>query len=143
MKSKRGTYLIIIQAGKPKEIVQVGVTSERQPGPASKVQEKEIGGKKFKLDTSICQKLQKKIVEVISKHMDAFAWSSADMPEIDPDFLCHRLTMDEKVRPVVQKKRKFNEERRLIIREETRKLLNVGHKREIQYPEWLANVVLV
>jgi len=33
--------------------------------------------------------------------MDAFAWSSADMPEIDPDFLCHRLIMDEKVRPVV------------------------------------------
>jgi len=65
------------------------------------------------------------------------------MPGIDPDFMGHRLTMNEKVRSVVQKRRKFNEERRLIIREETQKLLKVGHIRLIQYPEWLANVVLV
>jgi len=44
--------------------------------------------------------------------MDAFAWSSSDMPGIYPDFLCDRLIMDEKVRLVVQKRRKFNEERR-------------------------------
>jgi len=51
--------------------------------------------------------------------------------------------MDEKVRPVVQRRRKFNEERHLIIREETHKLLKADHIREIQYPEWLTNVVLV
>ena len=39
--------------------------------------------------------------------------------------------------------KKFNEDKRLIIREKTQKLLDVGHVREIQYPEWLANVVLV
>jgi len=65
------------------------------------------------------------------------------MPGIDLDFLCHRLTMDEKVRPVIQRRRKLNEERRLIIKEQTQKLLKAGHIREIQYPEWLANVVLV
>ena len=51
--------------------------------------------------------------------------------------------LDPKVRPVWQKRRKFNEERRLVVQEETRKLLSVGHIREIQYPKWLANVVLV
>jgi len=65
------------------------------------------------------------------------------MPGIDPDFLCHQLTMDEKVKLVVQRRSKFNEEKRLVIREETRKLMASGHIREIQYPEWLANVVLV
>ena len=65
------------------------------------------------------------------------------MPGIDPDFLCHRLRMDPQVRPVRQRRRKFNEERRQVIKEETRKLLSVDHIREIQYPEWLANVVLV
>ncbi|XP_068476980.1 uncharacterized protein [Phaseolus vulgaris] len=39
--------------------------------------------------------------------------------------------------------RKFNEERRLVVQEDTKKLLSAGHIREIQYPEWLANVVLV
>ena len=80
---------------------------------------------------------------VISCHLDAFAWSASDMPGIDPDFLCHHITMDSKVRPVRQRRRKFNEERRLVIQEETKKLLIAGHIREIQYPEWLANVVLV
>jgi len=51
--------------------------------------------------------------------------------------------MDAKVRPVRQRRRKFNKERCLIVKEETQKLLSAGHIREIQYPEWLANVVLV
>jgi len=51
--------------------------------------------------------------------------------------------MDAKVRPVRQRRRKFNEERRLVMKEETKKLLSARHIREIQYPEWLANVVLV
>jgi len=51
--------------------------------------------------------------------------------------------MDATVRPVRQRRRKFNEERRLVVKEETQKLLSAGHIREIQYPKWLANVVLV
>jgi len=51
--------------------------------------------------------------------------------------------MDPQVRPVRQRRRKFNEERHQVVREETGKLLKDGHIREIQYPEWLANVVLV
>jgi len=84
-----------------------------------------------------------RIADVISVNMNAFAWSSADMPGIDPDFLCHRLNMDEKVKLVVQGRRKLNEEKRFVIRKETGKLVAVGHIQEIQYPEWLANVVLV
>jgi len=51
--------------------------------------------------------------------------------------------MDPKVRPVRQRRRNFNDDRRQVIREETQKLLSVGHIREIQYPKWLENVVLV
>jgi len=55
------------------------------------------------------------------------------MPGIDPDFLCHHLTMNPKVRPVRQRRRKFNEERHLVVQEETKKLLSAGLIREIQY----------
>ena len=51
--------------------------------------------------------------------------------------------MNAKVRPVRQRRRKFNEERCLVVKEKTQKLLSARHIREIQYPEWLANVVLV
>ena len=77
------------------------------------------------------------------RHLDAFAWFASDMPGIDPDFLCHRLTMDPQVQPFHHRRRKFNKERHQVVREETEKLLKAGHIREIQYLEWLANVVLV
>jgi len=44
---------------------------------------------------------------------------------------------------VLQRQRKFNDDRGQVIREETHKLMSVAHIREVQYPEWLANVVLV
>jgi len=130
----------------PREEGNVGVSRaesarERRPVPVESLVERQIGGKTFKLGRSLEREERDQVAEVISRHLDAFAWTSSDMPGIDPDFLCHHLTMDPKVRPVCQR-RKFNEERRLIIREETKKLLSAGHIREIQYPEWLANVVL-
>jgi len=96
--------------------------------------EREIGGKTFKLGKPLGQAAQDQIVEVIARHLEAFAWSASDMPGIEPDFLCHRLTMDPQVRPVRQRRRKFNEERRQVIKEETKKLLSASHIREIQYP---------
>jgi len=89
------------------------------------------------------QEAQDQIAKVIAWHLNAFAWSASDMLGIDPDFLCHRLTMDLQVRPICQRRRKFNDERRLVIGQETQKMLDVGHIREIQYLEWLANTVLV
>jgi len=70
------------------------IIREDRPEPAEGVVEKEIGGKMFKLGHSLSKESQDQVVRVIARHLDAFAWSSADMPGIDPDFLCHRLTMD-------------------------------------------------
>jgi len=67
----------------------------------------------------MCKELEDKIADVISENVNVFAWSSIDMLGIDPYFLCHLLTTDEKVKPVVQRRRKFNEDKRLIIREKT------------------------
>jgi len=116
---------------------------DRRPQPIDNVVEKQIGGKVFKLGRLLSLEEQDEVAAVISRHLDAFAWTAADMSGIDPDFLCHHLTMDAKVRPVRQRRRKFNKERCLVVKEETQKLLSAGHIKEIQYPEWLANVILV
>jgi len=124
-------------------VAHAEVAREKRPEPVENVVERQIGGRTFRLGRRLSQEEQDQVVAVISRHLDAFAWSALDMPGIDPDFLCHNLTMDSKVHPVRKRRRKFNEERRLVIQKETKKLLNAGHVREIQYPEWLANVVLV
>ena len=66
--------------------------------------ERQIGDKTFKLGRFLSQGEQDERAKVISRHLDAFAWSASDMPGIDPDFLCHHLSMDATVRHVRQRK---------------------------------------
>jgi len=118
LKNRGGTYTIAIQAGDAEWIAEADVLNKRRLELAGEVQERDIKGKKFKLGTSLCKELEDKIADVISENMNAFARSSADMLGIDRDFLCHQVNMDERVKPMVQRRRKFNEDKHLIIREE-------------------------
>jgi len=143
LKTKRGVFVVTTQPPREEGITRAEIAREKRPEPAEDVVEREIGGKRFKLGKSLSQESQDQVVEVIARHLNTFAWSASDMLGIDPNFLCHRLTMDPQVRLVRQRRRKFNEERHQVIRDETKKLLKAGHIRQIHYPKWLANVVLV
>ena len=55
----------------------------------------------------------------------------------------HKLQVDPLHQPVREKRRKFSPERDAIINDEVKSLLGAGFIREVQYPEWLANVVVV
>ncbi|XP_074298593.1 uncharacterized protein LOC141629502 [Silene latifolia] len=59
------------------------------------------------------------------------------------DIITHKLNIDTSFKLVQQKRRKFAPERNTIINEEVDKLLDMGMIREVMYPEWLANVVVV
>ena len=65
------------------------------------------------------------------------------MLRIHPSVAFHRLNILPSSRPVLQKVRRFHPDRQKIIRDEVDKLLDVGFIREVKYPEWLANVVVV
>ena len=65
------------------------------------------------------------------------------MPGIDPSVMVHRLNVSPPFSPVQQKKRVFAPERDQAIAEEARKLQEVSFIREVYYPDWLANVVMV
>ena len=62
---------------------------------------------------------------------------------IDPAVMTHRLGLYSDCVPVRQRKRKFAPERAKAIEVEVEKLMEANHIREVNYPEWLANVVLV
>ena len=59
-----------------------------------------------------------------------------------PEIVSHHLNVHQDARSVKQKKRHIAQERLKCLEEEVGKL-EVGFIREIQYPEWLPNVVLV
>ena len=51
--------------------------------------------------------------------------------------------MDLERKPIQQRRRAFAPKRDQTIAEEVTKLLTAGFIREVYYPDWLANVVLV
>ena len=65
------------------------------------------------------------------------------MGGIDPSIITHRLNVSPSFKLVKQKRRSFTSERQKAINEEVGKLFQAGAIREVEYPEWLANVVLV
>ena len=65
------------------------------------------------------------------------------MGGINPAIITHRLNVSPSFKPVKQKRRSFSPERQKAINEEVDKILQAGAIREVEYPEWLANVVLV
>ena len=65
------------------------------------------------------------------------------MGGIDPAIITHRLNVSPSFKPVKQKRRSFTLERQKAINEEVGKLFQAGAIKEVEYPKWLANVVLV
>ncbi|KAM2650460.1 hypothetical protein EV1_014450 [Malus domestica] len=51
------------------------------------------------------------------------------MPGISPDIICHHLSIDPKTK--------------LVMKAEVEKLKGIGFIRKVNYPTWVANVVLV
>ena len=66
----------------------------KQPQPVDNVVERQIRGKVFKLGRFLSQEEREEVAAVISRHLDAFAWTAANMPGIllwTPRFaLCDR-----------------------------------------------------
>ena len=65
------------------------------------------------------------------------------MPGISPSVIHHSLNINPNAKPIRQKKRRFAPERVLAVKDETDKLLKAGFIREVHYPDWLSNVVMV
>ena len=87
--------------------------------------------------------LQQQIYDFLDEEKDVFAWTHEDMKGISPDVITHKLNVDPMHTTVKQKRRKFAPERNKIINKEIQNLLKTGKIREVKYPEWLANVVVV
>ena len=89
------------------------------------------------------EKARKDLIQFLRKSIDVFAWSHDDMPGIDPSVITHRLNVYPFSKPVRQKKRVFAPERDKAIKEEVQKLTTAQFIKEVYYPDWLVNAVMV
>jgi len=56
----------------------------------------------MKIEKEIDKDLQRRIKEVLKQNVDLFAWSTTDMPGIDPNFISHKLSIFSEAKPIAQ-----------------------------------------
>ena len=72
-----------------------------------------------------------------------FTWNAYEASGVDPDFICHHLNVNPSTIPKKQSPRRPSKEHADAIREDVMKLKKAGAVKEVFYPEWLANTVVV
>ena len=83
------------------------------------------------------------LIDFLRQNVDVFAWDAYEALGVDPDFICHHLNVNPTVTPKKQPLRRPLKEHADAVREEVVKLKKAGAIKEVFYPEWLANTVVV
>ena len=86
---------------------------------------------------------EKTMLRFLFNNKDVFAWSANDLSGVNRDVIEHSLNVDPSFRPRNQRLRKMSEDKAEGARNEVKRLLSAGVIREVKYPEWLANTVMV
>ena len=79
----------------------------------------------------------------LMQNVDVFAWSPYEVPKVNPKFIIHKLNVDPSFPPKKQKPRRSAKEHVEALRQEVGKLKEAGAIKEIFFPDWLANTVVV
>ncbi|XP_075633633.1 uncharacterized protein LOC142606119 [Castanea sativa] len=80
-------------------------------------------------------------LKLLVEYKDVFAWTYKEMPGFNPSIALHHLVIKKGVCPVKQAQRCFRPKLIPQIETEVNKLIEAGFIREVQYPEWIANIV--
>ncbi|CAL2277099.1 unnamed protein product [Prunus armeniaca] len=96
-----------------------------------------------RIGTSLSQELRSDLVAFLRLNSEVFAWSYNNMHGISPDIISHPISINPTVQPVRQKRRAYDSERYEAVRAEVDMLSTIGFIKEVDYPTWLANVVMV
>ena len=76
-------------------------------------------------------------------NQDVFAWSPYEAPRVDPNFIFHRLNVDPRCLSKKLRPRRSLDVHTGVVKEEVDRLKEAGVIKEVFYPKWLANIVVV
>ena len=95
------------------------------------------------MGSQLPQREREELIEFLKQNIDVFAWNTYEAPGVNPEFICHHLNVNPLVTPKKQLLRRPSKEHVEAVREEVVKLKQAGAIKEVFYPEWLANTVVV
>ena len=83
------------------------------------------------------------MIEFLKRNIDVFAWDTYDASGIDLAFICHHLNVSSSITPKKQPSRRLSREHADVIKDEVVKFKRARAIKEVFYPEWLTNTVVV
>jgi hypothetical protein len=103
----------------------------------------DIAEQRVLLGSQLSDKQEKTLLRFLFNNKDVFAWSANDLCGINRDVIEHLLNVDPSFRPRKQRLWKMSEDKAEGARNEVKRLLSASVIREVKYPEWLANTVMM
>ena len=83
------------------------------------------------------------MVELLRRNVDVFAWDTYEALGLDPKFICYHLNVNPSVTPKRHPFWRPSKEHVEAVKSEVTKLKQAGAIKEVFYPQWLANTVVV
>ena len=97
----------------------------------------------FQVGAKLPLQEKERLLEFLRENVDVFAWSPYEAPGVDLNFIYHRLNVNPSVILKRQPLRRPSKEHAEAVRSEVAKLKQAGAIKEVFYPQWLANTVVV
>ena len=83
------------------------------------------------------------LLDLLLENKEVFVSRPYEMLGIDPAVMCHKLNVDPNHKPMIQKAHRTGVPQTEAVKEEVEKLLEAQAIKEVHYPQWLANTVVV
>ena len=97
----------------------------------------------FQVGVQLPLQEKQELIEFLRKNVDVFAWNTYEAPRVDPDFICHHLNVNPSITPRKQPPRRLSKDHYKAVKDEVTKFKQAGAIKEVFYPEWLANTMVV
>jgi hypothetical protein len=117
------------------------VVSADQPKPMLLCED--IAEQKVLLGSQLSDEQEKILLKFLFNNKDVFAWSANDLCGVNRDVIEHSLNVDSAFRLRKQRLQKMSDDKAEGARNKVKRLLSASVIREVTYPEWLANTVMV
>ena len=120
-----------------------GLTKETKCEDLEKVAVGNDSERFFQVGSKLPPQEREELIGFLRENVDVFAWNAYEAPGVNPSFICHHLNVNSSVTPKKQPPQRLSKEHANVVRDEVMKLKKAGDIKEVFYPEWLANTVVV
>jgi hypothetical protein len=111
--------------------------------PTSSIFKATVDDNTVQIGANLNPKYERELADFLRRNKDIFTWSPIEMADISREVTEHTLNIKASSRPVKQGMRRFNQEKPRAMGKELCRLLAASFVKEVQHPDWIANLVLM